>query len=126
MGEKYHMQWIELEKLDDYEVAMNDLSIQAFYNYDKSNNTITRLNSTGLTEDIIENNNIWVIKKMSNPYYIDILNHQVVKAFIDSTYKVYYDRFADEFGKGLKGFFTDEPQYSRSEIPEVKFHGQQY
>lgn len=46
-----------------------------------------------------------------NPYYIDTFNFDAVKYFIETTHEVYYKRFGDRFGKALKGFFTDEPQY---------------
>ena len=45
-----------------------------------------------------------------NPSYTDILNPDVVDAFIKETHEQYYARFKDSFGKELVGFFTDEPQ----------------
>lgn len=59
----------------------------------------------------------WGVYVRRNAGYIDILNRQVVKAFLDHTYAHYYDRFGSEFGKTMKGFFTDEPQYSRGLMP---------
>ncbi len=52
-----------------------------------------------------------------NPYYTDLLNKEAVAAFIESTYQVYYERFGNEFGNNVPGFFTDEPQYGRTGIP---------
>ncbi|MBE7067929.1 MAG: hypothetical protein E7381_01365 [Clostridiales bacterium] len=43
----------------------------------------------------------------------DILNPEVVDAFIKETHEKYYERFSESFGKELAGFFTDEPQYYR-------------
>jgi len=43
--------------------------------------------------------------------YIDTLNKQTVAKFIDLAYKPYL-RFKDEFGTGVKGMFTDEPNRS--------------
>lgn len=60
---------------------------------------------------------ILVIRQKSNPYYLDILNKDAVKAFIDFTHEEYYKRFGEYFGKGMPGFFTDEPQYSVQGIP---------
>lgn len=48
-----------------------------------------------------------------NPFYVDVLDGEVIKCFIDEIYKPYYDKFK---GK-LDGFFTDEPQISRNGIP---------
>ncbi len=43
----------------------------------------------------------------------DILNPDVVEAFLRETHEQYYARFRKQVGKSLKGFFTDEPQYYR-------------
>ncbi len=59
---------------------------------------------------------IWAYYKV-NPYYIDVLNHEAVKEFIDSTYEVYYKEFGEYFGNTIKGIFTDEPQYGRKALP---------
>ncbi len=52
--------------------------------------------------------------------YADILNPQVVDAFIAATHEEYYKRFSEYFGKELVGFFTDEPQYYRYATPISK------
>ncbi|MBQ9482454.1 MAG: hypothetical protein IJU84_09840, partial [Clostridia bacterium] len=52
-----------------------------------------------------------------SPANTDILKPSLVKKFIDATYEEYYRRFKDRFGKELKGFFTDEPQYFRWGTP---------
>ena len=52
-----------------------------------------------------------------SPANTDILNPEVVDAFISETHERYYARFADRFGKELVGFFTDEPQYYRWGVP---------
>ncbi|MEN6315080.1 MAG: glycosyl hydrolase [Clostridiaceae bacterium] len=60
---------------------------------------------------------IFVIRQKSSPYYLDILNKDAVKAFIDCTHDEYHKRFGEHFGNGMPGFFTDEPQYSVQGIP---------
>ncbi len=52
-----------------------------------------------------------------SPANTDILNPEVVKAFIEETHEKYYERFKDSFGRELAGFFTDEPQYYRAGTP---------
>ncbi|KRE40729.1 glycosyl hydrolase [Paenibacillus sp. Soil724D2] len=52
-----------------------------------------------------------------NPYYIDTLSVETVRAFIESTYEAYWERFGEEFGDDLKGVFTDEPQFARGHLP---------
>ncbi len=48
-----------------------------------------------------------------NPFYVDLMDKKVVRAFIDSIYEPYYKRF----GERIKGIFTDEPQLSRNGMP---------
>lgn len=52
-----------------------------------------------------------------NPYYIDTLSRETVRAFIETTYEAYWERFGGEFGDDLKGVFTDEPQFARGQLP---------
>lgn len=48
-----------------------------------------------------------------NPFYVDNIDAEVVRDFINETYEVYYEKF----GSSFDGFFTDEPQMSRVGIP---------
>ena len=57
------------------------------------------------------------VYKRRSPCNVDILNPDVVSQFIEKTYEAYYERFAGEFGKTIRGFFTDEPQYYRYATP---------
>lgn len=52
-----------------------------------------------------------------SPANSDILNPDVVDAFLRETHEKYYERFSGSFGKELTGFFTDEPQYYRWATP---------
>lgn len=61
-----------------------------------------------------------------SPSNTDILNPEVVDAFIKETHEKYYERFADRFGKELVGFFTDEPQYYRVATPYSPVAKQEY
>jgi len=45
-----------------------------------------------------------------NPYYVDLMKEDVVKAFIDVAYEPYFEAFGNHFGKEIPGIFTDEPQ----------------
>lgn len=45
-----------------------------------------------------------------NPYYIDVLDKKVIAAFIQKAYEPYYEKY----GNRIQGFFTDEPQASRT------------
>lgn len=51
-----------------------------------------------------------------NKYYIDTFNKAAINCFIENVHEKYYKRFKNRFGKSLKGFFTDEPQYGNNGI----------
>lgn len=48
-----------------------------------------------------------------NPFYVDVLDKNVIAKFIEVAYEPYYEKFGNSFD----GFFTDEPQISRKSIP---------
>lgn len=52
-----------------------------------------------------------------SPANTDILNPEVVTAFIAETHEAYYKRFPESFGREMAGFFTDEPQFYRWATP---------
>ena len=58
---------------------------------------------------------VFAVYMLINKYYIDAFNPDSIKYFIEVTHEEYYKRFASEFGKTLKGFFTDEPQYNNTQ-----------
>lgn len=60
-----------------------------------------------------------VIYYTVNPYYSDTFNPEAVSCFISETHEKYFERFGEHFGKSLKGFFTDEPQYSAVPLPGI-------
>jgi len=57
----------------------------------------------------------------NNDTYVDNLNPECVKAFIDTTYEKYYQEVGEEFGRTVPGIFTDEPNiYSNVWLRENK------
>ncbi len=52
-----------------------------------------------------------------NPYYVDTLDGDVTRKFIEAVYQKYYDILPPERRSAMRGFFTDEPQISRNGIP---------
>lgn len=44
--------------------------------------------------------------------YVDLLNPEMVNAFIETAYKPYVEKFRSETGNTVPGIFTDEPQIS--------------
>ena len=41
--------------------------------------------------------------------YMNILDHDSVRVLIDEVYEKHFEKYADEFGKTILGFFSDEP-----------------
>ncbi len=56
---------------------------------------------------------VYAVYERTNDSVVDILNPDIVKKFINETHEKYYERFGEDFGKYMAGFFTDEPQYFR-------------
>ena len=48
---------------------------------------------------------------------VDILNPEVVDAFLTNTHCKYKEKFGEDFANKIRGFFTDEPQYYRWNTP---------
>ena len=48
----------------------------------------------------------------NNASYVDTMNPEAVRQFIDLTHEKYASAIGDEFGKGTKSIFTDEPQFT--------------
>lgn len=116
MGEEYHVKWMKIDEISyaDIIALINAPSTLGIYSYKQDIKEISRI--TQDTENDLASK-YYVIKYLSNPCYIDILNKDTIKAFIDVTHEKYYELLKEDFGKGIMGFFTDEPQFSRGEIP---------
>ncbi len=115
LGDLYHVRWLEMEEVR--KETLFDSHVLGVYSFDAKNQHCSR---TGLPADVDavpEGQQQFLVRHASNPYYIDILNEKVVKAFLDSTYEEYHARFKEDFGKGMPGFFTDEPQFARGKLP---------
>jgi len=52
-----------------------------------------------------------------NPFYVDTLDREVTRLFLETIYDAYAARFEADLGDAMPGFFTDEPQVSRNGIP---------
>lgn len=87
----------------------------AFCVYEKTSAGFIRI--FGELSDVDEYHTVYL---RTSPANTDILNPEVVDAFIQATHEEYYKRFKDSFGKELTGFFTDEPQYYRWGTPYTR------
>ncbi|MBO5050732.1 MAG: hypothetical protein J6D31_00890 [Clostridia bacterium] len=60
----------------------------------------------------------YVIRRTRSNSYVDTMNAEVTAKFIAETHEKYKEKIAaEDFGKAMPGFFTDEPQYNRWEVP---------
>ncbi len=41
--------------------------------------------------------------------YVDVLNKEAIDLFLDTSYKIYRERFGEDFGSWIPSIFTDEP-----------------
>lgn len=112
--EEYRAQFLEYAVKDGFDA-------EAFAVYKRSGDGFVRITDgeDGLTE-------YHCIYIRTSPANTDILNPDVVDAFIRETHELYYERFADRFGKELVGFFTDEPQYYRWATPYTRAAVKEY
>jgi hypothetical protein len=108
LGDRYHGRWLKIQSYSSKNLIVETSDILGVYKIDRESNTAVKINilQADTSEEIV------TIRNCSNPYYIDVMSREAVRAFIDSTHEKYYSLFKEEFGKGLKGFFTDEPRLS--------------
>ena len=52
--------------------------------------------------------------------YIDLLNPQAVRAFLESTYEPYRQEVGADFGGAVPGIFTDEPTYNHRILAQMR------
>lgn len=114
MGDYFHVRWLEIAEKAAGSIRHDD-NILGIYRLEADSHKIINLDPSALNE--CGDEKVYVISHKSNPYYIDILNPKVMRSFIDVTHEKYYEKFKSEFGKGMTGFFTDEPQISRAQFP---------
>lgn len=58
-----------------------------------------------------------IIRRKKDPSYVDVMNPEITRQFIEKTHEVYKEKLGEDFGKAMPGFFTDEPQYFRWGTP---------
>ncbi len=57
----------------------------------------------------------------NNQTYIDTLNCEAIKKFIEITHEKYKAKVGDEFDKTIPAIFTDEPQFTRKKVLNNSF-----
>lgn len=104
-SENYCQKWLECEVIEN--ITALPENVIAFYRI--KDNKANRID--------IPKEGDTVIYCGINRYYIDTFNEDAVHCFITETHEKYYNRFSKRFGKSLKGFFTDEPQFGNNFRP---------
>ena len=51
----------------------------------------------------------------NNQTYVNTLDPNALKCFIETTHERYYERLGEDFGKSIPAIFTDEPQFMQME-----------
>lgn len=54
--------------------------------------------------------------KYNNQTYTDIMQKDAIKEFISVTHNVFYENFADKYGKTIPNIFSDEPRHRPLEL----------
>ena len=110
-GEKYWMKWLERNETDSYEPAENVIAVYLREGKNYQNLPLDQAAKAAEGQKII------TIIRGINPSYVDVLNPETIRIFLDETHEKYYARFGDAFGKDMPGFFTDEPQFGLIGVP---------
>jgi len=95
-GEDYQVKFLSISEKLDFPME------RLLASYVKQGDTYTRVADASKA-------NVFVYYSVQE-HYVDLLNPEVTKEFIACTHEVYKKEFYKEFGKTIKGVFTDEPQ----------------
>ena len=123
ISQEFHAKYMQMHRIQSVEEAQhiienNKSNVIGVYRYNKLDNNFSKIAIDTMSatkreafslEDMEE---ICLVIKKNNPYYVDTLNKKAIEAFTRTTHDEYYKRFGDAFGKTVKGFFTDEPRLS--------------
>jgi hypothetical protein len=106
-GAEYQQKYLRLEKVETTKVQKTATTI-AFFSLDGH-----------LVTDPLASTEPHVLHCFYelNPYYVDLLDHKMVKIFLQEVYEKYAKQLSKKSWKNTIGFFTDEPQLSRKGIP---------
>lgn len=99
------MKWLERTVTEHFEPGSDVIAL-----YDEDGTLLP-------TDQPLARPGMTCLRLCTNAGYVDTMDPDVVKTFLDLTHEKYYARFGDAFGREMPGFFTDEPQYGESGIP---------
>ncbi|MBE6667642.1 MAG: hypothetical protein E7607_04990 [Ruminococcaceae bacterium] len=107
-----HAVFVEGELCEKYpEIVENTYAVYYF-----DGNGIPRL-----TETVVDGASRYLhVTVGTDGSYVDTMRADVTDKFLEATHGEYKKKFPEDFGRGLTGFFTDEPQYYRWKTPFSK------
>ena len=75
-------------------------------------------NKSSLVLSAVEGvNDYHCIYRNADDSYVDTMDANITRKFIDAIHEDYKKHLGDDFGTAMPGFFTDEPQYYRYKTP---------
>ncbi len=101
---EFYISYLTMQKKDSFDES-------AYAVFAGQDNDLVRVTEAG------EYTEFYCVYRNYNPFYVDLLNPALTDKFIEVCHEKYYARFAKYFGNVVKGFFTDEPQYSTAGYP---------
>lgn len=117
ISKDYQAKFMTLEAYPPQEEIVGE-EIIALYKYCSESQTYEKMELDKKEKDL-DKENIFLIRKHINPFYIDTMNKKAIDAFLACTHDIYYERFGSEFGSYMKGFFTDEPRFACNNFGEL-------
>lgn len=115
MGDRYHVRWLVFKP---YESVTPDGKVLGFYGIGDKTSRYLGEKIRAAKSELKDGEKLYYVSHDKNQNYVDILSPMVVRAFLKCTYDVYAEKLGEDFGGvTMPGFFTDEPQFSRSKTP---------
>ena len=105
-GDFYHQKLMFCEEVSGENIKITPQTLGV---YKKTEDNFEPLN---INKQLPDETLIHIYYK-TDKYYVDLADPTVTQAFIDSSYEKYKTLCGEEFGKGMWGIFSDEPQLTR-------------
>ncbi len=115
MGDRYHVRWLVCAP---YAGRKPEGKVLGYWGVGASSCRYLGDKIRAARASAADGETVYYVAHEKNGDYVDILNPEVVREFIKCTYEVYAEKLGGDFGgQAMPGFFTDEPQFSRCQIP---------
>ena len=109
---EFRGKYLETTVLNPDEAFDGDLGDYAVAAFAESDDYISDTKVIKSKDDLLnltEDHKVYVFKMKYDDCYVDTLSKEAVDCFKEMTYEKYYEHFAEDFGKTIVAFFTDEP-----------------